>query len=168
MLYSEYPLHIMPFIHGYKQIIAQHLALYCLGMKWASPNIFDEIYNPTVAMSVVKHSSGRHLMINSIYFWGLIYVSMMPCVEVVFHNMSQQMAGKGKHRGCSRSFKHGHQFTNSICCQPPITAECERTHMTVRERGARFMCSKCRRFPEEWALKTLFLRGHSAASEGAE
>ncbi len=61
-------------------------------------------------------------------------MSMMPCAEVVFHNMSQQMAGKGKHRGCSRSFKHGHQFTNSICCQPPITAECVCAHMTVRER----------------------------------
>lgn len=123
-------------------------------MKWASPNKFDVIYETTVATSAVKCSSGWHMMINSIHFEGWIYVSIMPCAEVVFHNMSQQMAGKDKHRGCCRSFKHGHQFTNSICCQPPITA-----HMTARERRARFMSSKCRRFPEEWALEnTLPLR----------
>ncbi len=75
-------------------------------------------------------------------FWGLIYVSMMPCAEVVFNNMSQQMAGKGTHRGCNRSFKHGHQFTNSICSQPPITAECVCAHMTVWERE-REECASC-------------------------
>jgi len=32
---------------------------------------------------------------------------MKPCAaEVVFHNMSQQMDGKDKRRGCCRSLKH--------------------------------------------------------------
>lgn len=138
-LYSEYPLHIMPFIHEYIQIIAQHLALYYLGMKWAGPNIFDVIYKPTVAMSVFKRSSGRHLMINYIHFWGLINVSMMPCAEVVFNNMSQQMAGKGKHRGCTRSFKHGHQFTNSVNLQS-LQSVCVHTWQREREREE---CASC-------------------------